>query len=312
MTQAMSKSDSSIFSLLAAAKKGPPVEPDPVEASDYDWDVPCRFTPPQLENLGKFSEGVATAVAEKLSVQFHEETQLFGGGPTQHYAGRLSLLDAATGRFYFPITREDGEQCGLVVIPAELARQWVGKALGAPAATGDGEHEFSTLESALMRDVIVAVVEALSNEYRPLSGVTLQCGMQVPVDNALPEARSEDEYCVMAFRLGQAKDQAGVSFILSSDLLGAVATSGITVQAENPGETRANMQACIALAPVTATVSLMTLDLSLREVLNLEVGDVIISDKIVGETLEVLVGGAVVLSGLPVNCDGHYSLQITA
>ncbi|MCP4376533.1 MAG: hypothetical protein GY794_10225 [bacterium] len=308
----MSKSDSLVFNLLAAARDAPPAEPDSVEATDYDWDVPCRFTPPQLENLDKFSEGVSTAVAEKLSAQFHEETQLWGGSPTQHYAGRLSLLDTATNRFYFPVTREDGQQCGLVVIPAELAREWVGKALGASAAAGGDEHEFSTLESALMQDVVVAVVEALSNEYRPLSGAILQCGGQVPVDEALGEARNEDEYCVMTFRLGEEKDQAGVSFILSSDLLTTVASSGITVQAENPGETQANMKACIALAPVTATVSLMTFELSLREVLDLEVGDVIISDKLVGETLEVLVGGALVLSGLPVNCDGQYSLQITA
>ena len=313
MTQTTSKSDQAILRLLTAAKNGQPIEPEPIESTDYNWNAPCSFTPAQLDKLERFAARAGTEITGKLSAQLHEETQLWTGVPSQHYAGRLALLEGGTDSFCFPVTREDGEQCGLVVIPGELARGWVGKALGGAETASDNAREFSTLESALMRDVVVAVVEALSDEYRSVSGGTLQCGRQISAGEALPEVRNEDEYCVLAFRLGEETDQTAVSFILASEVLVGVASTGIIAQPGDkpPGDSRGNLLACINQAPVTATVSLMTLNVSLREALNMEVGDVLISDKRVGESLDVLVGGAVVISGHPVSCDGHYALQIT-
>jgi len=312
MTQTISKSDRAILSLLSAAKNGPPIEPEPVETTDYDWNVPCSFTPAQLGKLGRFAAQVSTGIAGKLSAQLHEEMQLSAAPLSQHYAGRLALIDGNTDSYHFPVTREDGEQCGLVVIPGELARRWVGKALGGSETDGDNERGFSTLESALMRDVVVAVVEALSSEYRAATGSTLQCGQQVSAEEALPEVRSEDEYCVLAFRVGEEKNQEAVSFILASDVLVEAAGTGIVAQGgdRSPEDSRENMLACINQASVTATVSLMTIHLSLRQVMNLEIGDVLIAAKRVGQPLELCVGGNVVLSGHPVSCEGRYALQI--
>jgi len=313
MTQTTSKSDRAILSLLTAAKNGPPVESEPIESTDYDWNVPSSFTPSQLHKLEQFAEQAATEIAGKLGAQLHEETQLWTVPPSQHYAGRLALLKSPDDSYHFPVTREHGEQCGLVVIPDELARRWVGKALGGSETTGDKEREFSPLESALMRDVVVAVVEALSSEYLAVTGSALQCGRQVSAEDVLPEARGEAEYCVLAFRVGEEKNQAAVSFVLASDVLAEIVNTGIAAQSgDKPSEdSQENMLACIGQASVTATVSLVTINLSMRQVMNLEVGDVLIAANRVGEPLELCVGGKVVLSGHPVSCDGKYALQIT-
>ena len=312
MTQMTSKSDQAILRLLSAAEKSRPVESEPIETSDYDWNVPCRFTPVQLDKLKLFGEQAATEIALKLGAQLCEEMGLWAEPLSQHYAGRLALLEGGAESFYFSITRENGEQCGLVVIPDVLARAWVGKALGGSDTASDTEHEFSTLESALMRDVVVAVVEALSDEYRMISSGTLQCGHQASVDEILSDAKSEDEYCVLAFRVGEEKDQAAISFILDSDVLTEVANGGITAQPGGKalGNSRENMLAFVGQAPVTATVPLMTVNLPMRQVINLEVGDVLTSDLCVGQPLELFVGGVLVSSGLPVTCDGQYALQI--
>ena len=312
MTQMTSKSDQAILSLLTAAKKGEPVEQESTEAVDYDWNVPCRFTPAQLDKLERFTEKAATAIAAKLSAQLHEEVGVWTDPLSQHYAGRLALLEGDADSFYFTVTRENGEQCGLVAIPGELARDWVGKALGGSETASDNEHEFSSLEVALMRDVVVAVVEALSSEYRVISGSGFQCGLQVSTDEMMPDVRSEDEYCVLAFRVGEEKDQAGVSFILASEVLTEVASSGIAAQSgdRSLGDSRENMLACVGQASVTATVSLMAVNLSMRQVMNMEVGDVLMSDLRVGQPLELLVGGTLVVSGYLASCDGQYALQI--
>ncbi len=312
MTRTTSKSDRAILSFLTAAKNSPPVESEPTEAVDYDWNAPCSFTSAQLDKLERFAARAAKGIAGKLSVQLHEEIKLWTDPPSQHYAGRLALLEGPADSCHFPVTREDGEQCGLVVIPGELAREWVGKALGGAETASDSDREFSSLESALMRDVVVAVVEVLSSEYRAVGGSELQCGQQVSAEDALPEARDEDEYCLLAFRVGEGDDQAAVSFVLASDVLAEVVSTGIAAQpGDKPSEdSRENLLACIDQATVTATVSLMTINLSLRQVMNLEVGDVLMADTRVGQPLELLVGGGVVFSGHPVSCDGQYALQI--
>lgn len=313
MSQVASKSDQAVFNLLAAAKEGVSPDAEPDEAVDYDWNVPCRFTPPQRENLIRFAGTIANGIAGKLDAQLQQETVVSDFAPSEHYAGRLVLLKGVADSYYYPLELENGDVCGLVVIPGELARAWVGKVLGVAEIAAD--HEFSSLEAELLRDVVVAVVGAFSDEYKAIIGGVVQCGRRVSPDEALPDVRHEDEYCVLAFKIGEENDSPLVSFVLASELLtdaAGVGSSSGQLGENTPADCREKMLACVSLAPVTATVSLMTVQLSLREVMNLEIGDVLISEKRVGESLEALVGGSVVVAGSPVVCEEHYALQVTA
>ena len=313
MTPQAPESDSAVLKLLAAAKNSPPAACEDVEAADYDWNVPSRFTASELDNVGRMSEKAAVEIARELSSQLHEETPVRAVGPSQHYAGRLELLDPDSDNLPFCVTRADQSPCGLVLIPGELARSWVGKALGGSTADGAADREFSTLEAALLRDVVEAIVNAFSSQYRMVSDQTIECGRQASGSDGLGEVKSDDEYCVLSFGIGAQEGQPAISFVLSSDILGQAAGGGTVSQAgdASPEDSREKLLACVRQASVTATVSLMTTNLSLRDVMELEVGDVLIADKCVGQPLEVLVGGSVVLSGHPVSCDGQYALQIT-
>ena len=313
MTQATAKSDQAVFGLLTAAKNGPPVESEPIEAADYDWDVPCSFTPVQLEKLERFIAQAAIGMAAKLNVQLHEETQVSTGLFGQYYAGRFALLEGGIDNHYFALTREDGGQCGLAVVPNALARGWVGKALGGSETASDNSHEFSTLESALMRDVVVAVAEALSEECQAVGGGAFQCDQQVSAEDPLPEARDEDEYCLLTFRVGEEKDQATLSFVLASEVLTETASAGIAAEPgdKSPDDSQENLLACVGQAFVTAAVFLKATNLSMRQVMDLEVGDVLVADTRVGQPLDLVVDGVAILSGHAVNCEGKYALQIT-
>ena len=309
MSQTASISDRAILRFLAEAKKGSPPEAESIEATDYDWNVPCNFTLAQLKKLDQFVARVGVGIAKKLSAQLHEKMILQADQPTQHYAGRLALLHEQSDSYYVSIAREGGEQCGLVVISGELARGWVDKALGSAETAADSEREFSPLESALMHDIVATAVDALSAEFQATGGCALQCGRQVPAEAALPEVRDEDEYCVLAFREGQGDAGAAVSFVLASDVLAEtiVARQSVDTHSEDP---QGAPLACIGQALVTAAAYLVTVDLSLREVMSLEVGDVLVTETKVGQAIDLLVSGGVVLSGCPASCDGHFALQI--
>lgn len=314
MTQTASKSDRAILSLLMAAKKGPPAEVEPNEATDYDWNVPCSFTPAQLEKLQRFAERAGAEIAKMLGAQLHEEVELLPEKLSEHYAARLGLLEDHADSYHVPIAGEGGEQCGLVVIPGELARGWVAKALGSTESTAGQERELSSLESALMQDTVAMVVEAFSAELQAIGGRVLQCGRQGPDKAALPDAKDEREYCVLAFRAGQGSDQPAISFVLASDVLAEAIDAAATRQsADRPSEdSRKDMLASIKAASVTATVGLSMIGLTLREFMSLEEGDLLITDSRIDRPLELLVDGEAVLSGHPVSCDGQYALRIAA
>lgn len=312
MTQTASKSDQAILNLLTAAKKGPPAEVEPIEATDYDWNAPSSFTLAQIEKLQRFAARGATEIARMLGDQLHEEVKLLPEKLTQHYAARLGILEDRAESYNVPLAGEGGEQFGLVVIPGELARGWVAKALGSTDSAADQERELSSLESALMQDTVATVVAALSAEFQAIGGRALQCGGQGPDKAALPEARDEREYCVLAFRASEESDQPAISFVLASDVL-AEAINGAAASksaGRPPEESRKDLLASIEAASVTATVALSTTGLTLREFMSLEEGDMLVTDSRVDRPLELLVNGEAVLSGHPVSCDGQYALQI--
>jgi len=314
MTQTASKSDRTILGLLTAAKNSAPAKADPTEATDYDWNAPCSFITAQLEKLQQFAAKAATEIAKVLSDQLHEEVPLQPDQLSQHYVGRLFLLQDQTDNYCFPIGPEGGRQCGLVVIPGQLIRGWVAKALGSTESQGAQERELSSLESALMQDTVATAVQAFSVEFQRIGGHTLDCGHERPVEAALPDARDEDEYCVLAFQVGEENDHAAISFVLASDVLAkAVDAKAAGQSAEKPpGQCRKDLLASVQEASVTAAVWLPATGLSLREVTSLEEGDVLIMDTKTDQPLELLVNGKAILSGHPVSCEGQYALQIAA
>jgi flagellar motor switch/type III secretory pathway protein FliN len=302
------QSDQVIHDLLAAARCSAPAGGELPVPEDYDWDHPCRFPSPQLEKLGEFVARAEARMSEVLGARFGEGATLRADPPSQHYAGRLALPEGETPTYYVSLLRDNVTPCGLVMVSGELAQHWVAKALGGAAT---GQRDLSSLESALLWDVVAALAGAFSEVFQESGGVEVQCARDIATTPQLDEADGVGEYCVFGFRADEQAEQAAISFILTSDMLDATVSDGAGVApALSPAEGRENVLASIGEVPVAAEVHLGTIDLTMHDVVTLEVGDVLMTDKTIDEPVEFLVGGKPVLWGFPVRCQGQYAFQV--
>lgn len=309
MTPAASN-DKMVLSLLAAAKKQP-LPPQP-EAVEYDWDVPGSLTPSQLEQLKQFASSLADALSEALSMQLHDEIQLSLDNAGMHYARKLDLGQGEAGNCCIPLVRgSGGGECGLVVVPAELASGWVAKALGGDSASSGEQREFSSLESALLLNIVAAVVARLSEKLQAAGAPAIKCGLQVSTDVQLSGAQPEDECCVFGFRMGEGDGPADITFILSGDIAASIAGETQASASMSAADILKNLRAAIEQGTVAAKVTLGEAILTMRDVMGLEEGDILLLDTRPGEPVLLSLSGQPAFAGLLATCEGSYALTIT-
>ncbi len=63
--------------------------------------------------------------------------------------------------------------------------------------------------------------------------------------------------------------------------------------------------------PLYITAQLSSVMLSLKEIMSIEVGDVLLLDKKVNEPIEIVTGGRTILLGRPAKLAGKYAVVIT-
>ena len=311
MTSEASKFDQMISNLLSAAEKQPSSAPEEPETVDYDWDSPSSFTLSELEKLETFTAQAGIEIAKALSGQIHEEVELQADKPQQYYAGKLPLLQSETADYCISLSTDGANICGLIAIPSHKTIEWVAKVLGGSAGDSEQERELSSLEAALLQDILNAVTKTFSNTFSQAGGKTLTPGTKVSPKAELPEAAPSDEYSLLSFRTGPDENQPAISIILTCDVLaGAAGGQKAEKDSESPENTRKIMLAAIGQASVEGYVSLGTADLTIREVMGLEEGDVMLIHKSINEQAELIVEGNTILTGYPARCKGQYALRI--
>jgi flagellar motor switch protein FliM len=317
MTSSASKFDQMISNLLSAAEKQPVSASEEPETVDYDWDSPSSFTLSELENLETFTAQAGIEIAKALSGQIHEEVELQADKPQQYYAEKLPLLQSETANYCISFSTGGSKICGLIAIPGHKTIEWVAKVLGGSAGDSEQERELSSMEAALLQDILNAVTKAFSNAFSQAGGKTLTPGTEISPKAELPEANPSDEYTLLSFRISPDEKQPAISIVLACDVLAGAAGAGNAAGAgkdgqdnESPENIRKKMLATVEQAYVEGYVNLGTANLTIREVMGLEEGDVMLIHKTIDEPAEFIVHGKTVLSGYPSRCEGQYALSI--
>ena len=308
MTQTAPQSDQAILQLLADARKKPPAAPEETDVTDYDWHQPCRFTPAQIEQLRHFAQRAGIEMSAALCAQIHEDVELQPAPCIQRYAEQLSTTEDETKKYYLSLTAEGVAGCGFVMVPAEQANQWVAKVLGGAAA---GENDLSSLESTILTDIIESLVAAFNGPFQTDGGRALQCGKGVSSSLKLSPDVSAEEYTILAFRTSAEAEQDVVQVVLASDVMAPAAGADSESAPAPPQEQiRKDIIACIEQVKVTGEVWLGKADLTMREIMSLEEGDVLLTGTESGQAIALTIDGTTVLFGHPIRCAGQYGLQV--
>ncbi len=291
--------------LQAGGQQPRPVAPA-VEALDFDFAVPHRFSRAELATLASFH----AEIAEKMSATM---SALLGGraitltheGRTECYASALAKAD---GESYVINLLDDAQKlCGYMSITLISAAGWVARLLGRVMAPSDAGRDLSQLEMVLLMDVITSAVTAASlvfekNRLRPLRR------SDQARKGRIQHATGSDEFVAMSFGCPQSPT-LGFDLCISSALLAAVAGENRGA-ARSPEQLRQELLAHLENLPVKGDVILGTSAVAMSDMLSLQPGDVLLVDKKAHEPLEFVVNGQTLLQGHLCSCQGRYALEI--
>jgi flagellar motor switch protein FliM len=275
--------------------------------AEYDWHVPYRVTGRQVEHLEAFGAAIAARAGASLGRLLREATSFSAAAPAQRYAGPLRDQLAEAPEYRLPVASGD-RPCGLIAVNARAGRAWVAKLLGASSA--DGEREMSELESDLLADVVAALAQAVSAGCREGGAADIKAAGAVSRDPPELPGGDEAEYACFSFgaeaEAGEPLWRLAVHCEVLDPLVGAASADGPADPPRDP----AAMAEHVADSSVDVDAVAGRAELTMADVMGLEVGDVLLLRRETHEPFELANGGRTVLLGLPVTCDGHYALRI--
>ena len=135
------------------------------------------------------------------------------------------------------------------------------------------------------------------------------------LESDLESGLGEDEaleYCRLSFAAEGSEGRPDISVVIPSDLAESIVVGGADGTNAAEVDVEREVLAHLAQMMVTATAQLGHTHVTLRDLLCLAPGDVLLIDTRVGEPIPLQVDGRAVMSGLPAQSSGKYALMITA
>lgn len=278
-----------------------------IETSDYNWHLSHYFNRSELKKIDIFAQAVAHKIAANFSSLYQNKFDVEVNSITQHFASEFMTSDIKEN--YFLAFGSADQVFGLIDIPNQPAILWSTQLLGDTKADSNTPRKLSQLEESLLFDIASSIINAYSvsspDELTPTGEIA--CG-RMPVEIDMMR-----EVCKIAFTFKQANsDQVSQACLwVFSDVIQSVA--GKAAKAENIPQqniSKAMLNHFMAM-PLDVTVSLSNVRFNFQQVMDIQPGDIIVLDKNVNESADLIIDNNVLLRGKPAKSNGKYSVVVT-
>lgn len=294
-----------------AAAKPPQGNEATVETVEYEWNTPNCFTLEQQKVLGIFASQTARQMSYSLTDMFRGETAVEVAAITQHFAATLRKdADNLDDHYhYIPLMFDDNNEIGLISIAPKSGIELVGKLLGNSKPAESDQKELSALEADLLMDIVEVIVQAFNSTFEPANGKPITF-RKSPSKGVYPLGGDETEnYCKISFKLVGQEDGDVASFLILTGIMERIARDGDDA-GDDARDSSAQMLTHVKNSPITAVAHMASANVSVRDMMELQAGDVILTDKKINEPLELCVRGKRMFLGFPVTCMGQCALRI--
>ncbi|MCD4831052.1 MAG: FliM/FliN family flagellar motor C-terminal domain-containing protein [Anaerohalosphaeraceae bacterium] len=280
------------------------------DAPEYDWNQPHYFNKVQLNLLKNFAEKTVKQCAENFTKFFNNDFDTIVVSTTQHFADDIFAADSKKDNYYVVFGKKGQPPLGLLSIPLQSAAVWTARLLGSSDSEGEDEKTLSNLEESLLMDTASVLVKAISDTYgddkiRPGQNITR--GL-VPL-----ELEPNEEFYKITFSTKKAdsEESSQADFIMFSSQLESVA--GQCSQDEVKLSPKQNKNAVLNNfhnMPITVKAQLTKINLNFGQIMDMEIGDVLLLDKMAGDPADIIVEEQTLLSGWPAKSGGNYAIVI--
>lgn len=302
-----------ITQLLLALGSGPLTDTTNIKSKDYNWNQPHYFDRKQLSRIDEFTKRVARAMSVKFVDFCHIDSDVTVVSITQHFAAEYveQTMESGQNDYYLSFGTDPDNPCGVISIPTQTALSWATQLLGDSESSveEDSGRDMTQLEESLLADLLFALVVAFSQKYWEFHTKKILVRRIFPL-----ELKATEEICKINFnvkKVGQEKSGDAYILILCSELQSVAGKSEQTASGFSADDISKAILARMHKMPVFITAQLASLVLTLKELMSLEVGDVLLLDKKINEPIELITSGRTALLGKPAKSAGKYAVLIT-
>ena len=301
-----------INQLLVAVGSGQLEDTTGIEATEYNWNKPHYFDRKQLNRLDDFTKRVARSMSVKFVNFCHSEFDVNVVSIEQHFAAELvdQAMESGQNDYYLAFGNDHDHPCGLISVPTQTAFIWSTQLLGDPESeVEDSGRDLSQLEESLLLDLFSALIKAFSQknwDFQPGKNIARRL---FPI-----ELKGTEELCKITFDVKKTDKEKGTEayiLILCSKLESVVGKAEQAVGKFSADDISKAILGHMQKMPVYITAQLASTVLTLKEIMSLEVGDILLLDKKVDEPIELITSGRTALLGQPAKLAGKYAVVIT-
>ena len=305
-----------IQQLLAAIGSRQPDDSRNVEASAYDWHQPRFFSGQQMQKLSAFAARTAALIPGKFGSLCQHSFDVNMTSTSEHFASQfLGEVPAGQtqgpGNYYIPFGLAQDEPCGFVSIPPQTALTWATQLLGDTDSKPNVTRALSEFESSFLFDMASLIITALTEAgekcgFRPAANA---------VTNTLPlQLKGTEEFCKITFQVKKSGSETGSEahiLVLCEKLLPLVGDASQAAGKFSPETIARAIQNNVEKISVPITAQLANVAVTVEEILNLTVGDLLLLDKKTDEPAQLIVAGKMVCRGRCAKSAGHYAVVVT-
>lgn len=291
-------------------------ERGPKEYKVYDFRRPDKFSKDQLRTIQMLYEGFSRRVSSALSTHLRYPVRVEVEQVTQMLYDEFMAGTMNPAALYV-FEPEPWEGTSLMDISLGLVLAMIDRLLGGSGRYRGKPRELTEIEQALLKSIVARVLDEFAETWEPFTKLNVRlvgfesnpAFAQIVEPNEavcvasfqvkMADVKGIMRLCVPHSALQQIKPRLSARRVFSQERRAAKGTMG------------EDMKAKLVSVAVPITVMLGTTQVTVGELLDLSVGDVIKLDQKATDRLKVVVGRTPKFLGIPGSCGSKLAVQIT-
>ena len=281
------------------------------QVSEYDFHKPHYFNKKQIALLNNYFETLSSFLANEFSNMCNHKFNVKITSITEIFSENLINTSQDEKMPYNLAIQNNasGDMSGFLSIPQESAQLWTTQLLGETEPTDS--PQLSDLELSLLIEIATSFIKAFSNSHSSLNcqpvSETLSRSVPMQLDNCI-------EMSKIIFELSneEGKNNSQGSFIILSSCLDSIAGKQNLTGNQGTGQDRKQLVAeYMKNQQVNIVANFAKIKLTIEDVMNLQIDDVILLDKKVGQPIDLSIDGKKIFQAQLVQCEDSYGAAIT-
>ncbi|NLK41987.1 MAG: FliM/FliN family flagellar motor switch protein [Planctomycetes bacterium] len=291
------------------------VEPDThiPDADPVDWHVPHRLNRTSREELMLFSVKLAGHLEKCLHTLSGMPFEVRAEGVYERYADQLHahVVQKQPQTYYLPVTQSNKGHAGFISLPFETAALLVGCMLRDPDSQIGQNGQMTSLAESILQDAASSLAEALAAGFEEYGCTPIQKSTQIIYRDWPVVFHDVDDVCEFRFEAVSGQAKLTISLTVLDEVIADIARiEGPFKRAEDKKGDPEQVVRQMHEAPLRVTALLSSALMTLKDILALEEGDVVILDRKITEPVDILVNERPCFCGWPARHGKRLALLI--